>query len=112
MDNHEKRSRPRLPVNLDVFVRDRISGLLLGKLANIHEEGFMLIGSGDLREDALYPVRIEANELSLDAGVECLWTSETGSGDQRWAGFTFLDVAEADEAILRSLVKTFEPDPS
>ena len=41
----DKRTRQRLAVNNDVFVRDRSDGELLGKVANIHLEGFMLIGS-------------------------------------------------------------------
>lgn len=109
MHDSEKRSKTRLAVTLEILVRDRLSGLILGKLANIHEEGFMVIGSGDMREDALYQVRLEAPEMEVHAGAECLWISETGTGDKLWAGFTFLDINEEDQDKLLQLVKYFEP---
>ncbi len=104
----DKRTRQRLTVSNDVFVRDRSDGELLGKVANIHLEGFMLIGSRALREDALFPVQLEADGLTIAANAECLWTSETGSGDQSWAGFGFLDLDPEEERKLAELVQRFE----
>ncbi|RYF50976.1 MAG: hypothetical protein EOO38_04365 [Cytophagaceae bacterium] len=106
--DQDKRTRQRLTVNNDVFVRDRSDGELLGKIANIHLEGFMLIGSRALREDALFPVLLEAEGLTVSANAECLWTSETGSGDQIWAGFGFLDLDAEEERKLGELVRRFE----
>lgn len=107
--DQDKRTLKRIAVNNDVFVRDRSDGELLGKIANIHLEGFMLIGARTLREDALFPVLLEAEGITIAANAECLWTSETGSGDQSWAGFGFLDLDPAEESKLVELVKRFDP---
>lgn len=107
--DQDKRTRTRLNVSNDIFVRDRSDGELLGKIANIHLEGFMLIGSRSLREEALFPIILEADNVTILANAECLWTSETGSGDQSWAGFGFLELDPDEEQKLSELVKRFEP---
>ncbi|MEY4589590.1 MAG: hypothetical protein RL497_1666 [Pseudomonadota bacterium] len=105
----DKRTRERLSVNHDIYVRNRLDGELLGKVANIHMEGFMLIGSSSLREEALFPVVLEIENVTIVANAECLWTSETGTGDQSWAGFGFFDLDPDEEQKLLALVKRFEP---
>ncbi len=109
MQDYEKRAKTRLVVTDEVLVRDRVNNLLLGKLANIHEEGFMVIGSGAMLEDHVYEVQLDASNASVRASAECLWTSETGSGENLWAGFTFLEVQPDDQEKLRLLVKLFQP---
>lgn len=104
----EKRTLKRIAVNNDVFVRDRSDGELLGKVANIHMEGFMLIGPRTLKEDALFPLLLETEGLVIAANAECLWTSETGSGDQSWAGFGFLELDPEEERKLAEMVKRFD----
>ena len=106
--SQDKRTRQRLSVNHDVFVRDRSDGTLLGKIANIHLEGFMLIGPGNLHEDALFPLLLEAEGATIVANAECLWISETGSGDQIWAGFGFFELDPEEEKKLAELVRRFE----
>jgi hypothetical protein len=106
--DQDKRTLKRLAVNNDVFVRDRSNGALLGKVANIHMEGFMLLSPRSLQEDALFPILLEADELVVAANAECLWTSETGTGDQSWAGFGFLELDPEEEAKLNILVKRFD----
>lgn len=105
----EKRSKARLIVTEEVLVRDCLSNLLLGKLANIHDEGFMVIGNGDFQEDAFYQVQFEGANAAVRADAECLWTSETGSGDHLWAGFTFLNIHAEDQEKFHQMVKLFEP---
>ena len=96
--NDDQRTQVRIPVDEEIFVRDVVSGKELGTLANLHKEGFMLISDGDLREDHLYQVVFEKELGSLgmefSLGAECLWISETGTGDQVWAGFQIMECSE------------------
>lgn len=105
----DKRSQVRIPVDEEIFVRDTISNLEMGTLANIHDEGFMVISDGGLKEDNLYQVVFELGngkgEISL--GAECLWISETGTGDQVWAGFQIMDVSEAAKRQIEELLTQY-----
>lgn len=102
----EKRRQTRVPVEDEIFVRDTVSGLVLGTLANIHDEGFMVISDGGLKEDHLYQLALETHPdaLPIHLGAECLWISETGTGDQIWAGFHIVDLSDDAHERLAALV--------
>lgn len=110
--NNDKRSQVRIPVDAEICVRDLQSGLELGILANVHEGGFMVISDGGLKEDHLYQLLFET-EAGLDpaeytVGAECLWISETGTGDQIWAGFQIMDLPAGARAQLQELVSAYD----
>jgi hypothetical protein len=88
-NDNNQRSQVRIPVDEEIFVRDTVSGLEMGTLANIHREGFMVISDGGLKEDEFYDVVLElgGGKADIHFTAECLWISETGTGDQVWAGF-------------------------
>ena len=112
MSNDEKRSQVRIPVDEEICVRDLVSGKELGILANVHEEGFMVISDGGLKEDHLYQVALEMNENDKDTeatlGVECLWISDTGTGDQVWAGFQVMEISEVAKSLIERLVDQYQ----
>lgn len=108
MTEHNKRARPRLIVTEDVLVRHAETQALLGKLANIHEEGFMVIGE-HMHADGTYPLLLETALAPIRCSAECLWTSSTGSGNHLWAGFSFVDIHPEDQDILYRLIKLFQP---
>ncbi len=108
MIEHNKRAKPRLIVTEEVLVRHELTGELLGKLANIHEEGFMVIGDA-MQEDCTYPLLLETALAPIRCTAECLWISNTGSGSHIWAGFAFLDIHPEDQDILYRLIKLFQP---
>lgn len=108
MTKKEKRRQVRVPVHDEICVRDTDSGNELGVLANVHEEGFMLISDGGLKEDKHYQVVFELPEQShLNLGAECLWISETGTGDQIWAGFQITCLPDAERQRLAELVSYY-----
>ena len=104
----EQRTQVRIPVDEEIYVRDVVTGKELGTLANVHSEGFMVISDGGLREDHLYQVVFEKDfgSLSSDAslGAECLWISETGTGDQVWAGFQIMQCTDVAKAQIDALI--------
>jgi len=105
----EKRSQVRIPVDDEICVRDTVSGSELGTLANVHEEGFMVISDGGLKEDYLYQVAFEVSSgESIPLGAECLWISETGTGDQVWAGFQIMDMSDEARQQMRTLIAQYQ----
>lgn len=108
-NDNDKRSQVRIPVDEEIFVRDTVSNHEMGTLANIHDEGFMVISDGGLREDHLYQVVLELGEGKgeISMGAECLWISETGTGDQVWAGFQIMDVSDEGKRQIESLLSLY-----
>ncbi len=107
----EQRTQVRIPVDDEICVRDVSTGAELGTVANIHEDGFMVISDGGLKEDTLYQIRFEMgpNAPSSDVlGTECLWISETGTGDQVWAGFQIMELSPEAAQYLKELVARYE----
>lgn len=105
----DKRSQVRIPVDEEIFVRDTVTNLELGTLANIHDEGFMVISDGGLKEDHLYQVVFElgGGKGEINLGAECLWISETGTGDQVWAGFQIMDVSDEAKQQIEALLSQY-----
>ncbi len=112
MTTSDKRRQSRVPVDDEICVRDVDSGRELGVLANVHKDGFMIISDGGLKEDKLYDVRFELRDgdakEELDLGADCLWISETGTGDQIWAGFQITRLSDAARDRLDQLVRHYE----
>jgi PilZ domain len=111
-NDSNKRSQVRIPVDEEIFVRDTISGLEMGTLANIHVEGFMVISDGGLKEDQLYQVILEVGHGNDDIqlAAECLWISETGTGDQVWAGFQIMKASDAAKQQIEALLTQYEAE--
>lgn len=105
----DKRSQVRIPVDDEIVVRDTVSSLEMGTLANVHDEGFMVISDGGLKEDNLYQVAFElgAGKGEICLGAECLWISETGTGDQVWAGFQIMDISEEAKQQIDNLLSHY-----
>ncbi len=107
--NDEQRAQVRIPVDEEIYVRDVVTSKELGTLANIHGDGFMVISDGGLKEDHLYQVVFEkdlgATPSEESLGAECLWISETGTGDQVWAGFQIMECSDAARAKVSSIIE-------
>tara|TARA_R110000868_G_scaffold174376_2_gene411043 strand:- start:253 stop:597 length:345 start_codon:yes stop_codon:yes gene_type:complete len=104
----ESRRRERKAVEQLIEVKDVMLDSDVGRVVNIHEEGFMLIGDGQIRENCLYQLALDLAEPvsavdSLSVGAECLWMKETDSGTQYWAGFQIIDISDDDRAIITKI---------
>ncbi len=110
--NEEKRSRERIYINGSVLVLDALRDMELGKLVNLHEDGFLLITSEKIEEGSIYQLKFfplppidGVSEISV--GAECLWTSETDSGEQVWCGFHIMDISESGLSAVKDLTERF-----
>lgn len=110
--NSEKRSRERVYINGSVMVVDTMRDVELGKLVNLHEDGFLLITSEPIEEGSIYQLKFfpkppidGVDEISV--GAECLWIDETGSGEQIWAGFHIMDISDSGVGSIRDLTERF-----
>ncbi len=111
-DLGNKRRLDRKKTRQELRVVNSMNGELLGVVANLHEEGFMLLGAIGVKEGGVYQTQLVFTEPvdgreSLQLGVECLWLNETDVGTQMWAGFHIIDVADADKALIPKLVEQF-----
>lgn len=107
----DARRRERKDVVVEIHVSDVVLGTAFGRLVNISEDGFMIIGRADVRVDHLYQLALNSEtsdlptsqDIHISVGAECLWLKETDSGSQHWAGFRFIDVSDDDREKLKAL---------
>ena len=109
-DFSEQRKRSRPDVPQEIFVVDVLTLNRLGTVVNLHEDGFMIIGAGNVKESCVYQLEFHLskpveNVGTVPIGAECLWINETGSGNQYWAGFQIIDIAEDSAKIISKVVE-------
>jgi hypothetical protein len=104
----EMRSHSRTEVSEVIRVLDRQTGTDLGRLVNISEEGFMLLGSQPVSENSVLQLSLEfesgENKTSpILIGVENLWCHSSNDQTQYWAGFYIIDISDEDLERVRHL---------
>ena len=104
----EMRSHSRVEISEVIRVVDRQTGMDLGRLVNISEEGFMLLGSQPVSEDNILQLSLEFESGSdktppILIGVECLWCHSSNDQTQYWAGFYIIDISDEDLERVRHL---------
>ncbi|WP_086930959.1 PilZ domain-containing protein [Agarilytica rhodophyticola] len=105
----DKRNKQRKSVDQHIKVTNTLQKVEIGSIVNLHEEGFMLIGDGQIRENCLYQLSFNFSDAvdgcdSLCLGAECLWIKETDSGTQYWSGFQIIDLSEKDKTTISKLI--------
>ncbi|SMF02310.1 hypothetical protein SAMN02745866_00187 [Alteromonadaceae bacterium Bs31] len=104
----ESRRLERAGVQQVITVRDVLRDIEIGRIVNLHEEGFMLIGGDSVKENCLYQTQFVLSapvegRSTLSIGAECLWVRETVGDDRNWAGFHILDMAPEDLGVIVKL---------
>ena len=104
----EMRGHSRVEVSEVIRVVDRQTGSDLGRLVNISEEGFMLLGSQRVSADNILQLSLEFesgknNTPPILIGVECLWCHSSNDQTQYWAGFYIIDISDEDLERVRHL---------
>lgn len=104
----ESRRLKRSEAQQVVLVRDVFRDLDVGRIVNLHEEGFMIICGDQVKENGLYQMQLVFAEAvdgctQISVGAECLWIKETVGDERFWAGFHIMDIASEDVAILTKL---------
>lgn len=105
-----QRSRERHPISGVVNVLDTNRGLNLGSLANIHEEGLMIIGPDVVRVDHLYQVELQLpcqinGRDRIPLGIDCLWVRLSENARHYWSGFQVIDASDEARADILGLIR-------
>lgn len=104
-----RRRHKRHTLRGKVRVINKATGLELGSIANLSQEGIMLVNNTPLATENIYQLRLEIEDdasgtktPAIDIGVDCLWVSPAGSdASTYWSGCQIIDVSdEASETIL------------
>ena len=104
----EMRGHSRVEVSEVIRVVDRQTDMELGRLVNISEEGFMLLGSDPVAENTILQLSLEFDSgenqtAPILIGVECLWCHSSSDQKQYWAGFYIIDISDEDLKRVRHL---------
>lgn len=104
----EMRSHNRAEVSEVIRVLDRQTGTDLGRLVNISDEGFMLLGSQPVATDNIFQLSLEFesatdNTSPILIGVESLWCHSSNDQTQYWTGFYIIDISDEDLERVRHL---------
>lgn len=107
-ENENRRSKARRATIQKILVTNILEDKPIGIVINIHNEGFMLLGSNELRVGRLYQVEFGfekpvSGETSLTLGVQCLWRESAEMPGQAWLGFSIIDLSEKDSVLLDCL---------
>lgn len=107
-NTNEHRRLERKEVDRHIAVKNALLDCDVGRIVNLHADGFMIIGHGEIRADCLYQFVMLLNEeidgcARISVGAECLWLKETDSGTQYWAGFHIMDISDEDRAIISKI---------
>lgn len=98
-----------------VRVVDQHTGELVGTVANLSEEGIMLVNREALTAEHIYQVQLQiapgtldnTDEIHIDIGIDCLWVSPaSGQAATYWSGCQIIDMSdEAAHDIVRIIQK-------
>jgi hypothetical protein len=105
----EQRKLARHVLSGPVNVYDRVSQSFMGRLANVHTEGLMIMGNRPFTADCIYELDLQLPEpidgcVMIQIGVDCLW-SRSEDTHLHWAGCRVID---ASEEAVRSIAKLIE----
>ncbi|MFZ5657817.1 MAG: PilZ domain-containing protein [Pseudomonadota bacterium] len=103
-----RRARRRR-VETRVEVVDVMTGEIVGQVANVSENGLLMLARGPMREDALFQLRFslpsrEDGYVPVDVGVHLLWSREATVAGQNWVGARFLSITDDSLQRLRAWV--------
>lgn len=107
---NERRIKRRHQLRSQVRVRDIHTSTILGQVANLHQEGIMLLGT-ELTVNASYQIALELpnsvnSQQSIVLGIECLWhQAMTADNKLFWSGCSIIDKTPAADQCIVSLIQ-------
>ena len=104
----EMRQHNRMEVSKVIRVIDRQTGTFLGRLVNLSEEGFMLLGPQPINENNILQLSLEFDSGAgatnpILVGAESLWCHSSNDQAQYWTGFFIIDISDKDHERVRHL---------
>jgi len=109
MTEDNQRRLSRRAIQQSITIVDVMTDQVLGRLVNIHREGFMLVGTGPVTVDSLYQLSLQLSvpvngQNQIAVGGDCLWTRADEGGSQHWAGFHIIDISAQSLELIDALV--------
>lgn len=106
----EQRKQTRKEVATRLSVVDINTGILIGELANISDEGFMVLTARELPLNAVFQLSLGLPKMirgvdSLYFGAESLWCTSADHADHFWVGFHLIDISPQDHEVLTALLE-------
>ena len=106
----EQRKQTRKEVATRLSVVDINTGILIGELANISDEGFMVLTARELPLNAVFQLSLSLPKMirgvdSLYFGAESLWCTGADHADHFWVGFHLIDISPQDHEVLTALLE-------
>lgn len=103
MSDNRKKQRKQIAIRLPVV--DVNTGLVVGDLANISAEGFMVLTRMALPMNSVFQLSVALPKVirgvdTLYFGAESLWCSDTDSPGHYWIGFHLIDISSQDQEVL------------
>lgn len=106
----EQRKQLRKEVATKLSVVDINTGSLIGELANISSEGFMVLATRALPLNSVFQLSLALPKLirgvdTLYFGAESLWCSDADDSGHFWIGFHLIDISPQDHEVLDSFLE-------
>lgn len=112
MTDDSRRKHQRKTLTHSVPVEDVINGGHFGELVNLTVDGLMIITDRLPAPQAIFqlalrlPQPIEGEE-QIVIGVDCLWARRSDDYHRYWAGFSIIDISDADQIRLEVLLREY-----
>lgn len=107
-DYHRKQERKTF--NRIIPLWDAINDCAFGEVANLTTEGLMALTDQAIATRSLYqlrmtlPYQIDGGPI-IELGADCLWTRHSDDYHRHWAGFSIIDISDADLERLQVLIE-------
>lgn len=107
---HIRRNHERHRIEEAITAVDRMTGQVLGMVANLSLEGLMVAGPRPLASDSIFQLTLTfdkpvAGANALNLGVDCMWNSANERDpDLYWSGCQIIDLADKDITLLEAII--------
>lgn len=108
-----RRKHPRHSLRNTITVLDKNTGEVLGSIANLSEEGILLVNNEPLESDNIYQIRLKIaagilqdnQSAEIDLGIDCLWISPAKSAASTyWSGCQIIDASDEAFALIKQII--------
>lgn len=110
-EHHRRLERHAISGVVEIYDSNRDK--YLGRLVNIHHEGLMVMGDGELQADHVYQIDLQLPESiagsdHLHLGIDCLWSRVVEVTNTHWAGCQIIDLSDLAREQINVLVERLE----
>ncbi len=108
----DNRSSSRVKARNEIEVIDVNSGEPMGRLVNISNGGFMLVGKSVIEPNQLFELRLVLSQPigdceAVECGAESLWNNSASHASYLWTGFQIIDISDDNATIIEELIQQY-----